>query len=269
MIRLDQLLVQQGLAPSRQRAKELILQGQVLVDGERVAKASAKVHEQAKVEILGQTLAYPSRAGLKLERALEVFQVSVQGLVALDVGASTGGFTSCLLQKGAAKVYAVDVGRDQLVPELRSDPRVVVFEQTNIRDVTPEKLPSLVDLATIDVSFISLRLVFPHVRKLLKAGGQVIALVKPQFETGGAGLNKHGVISDPQIHFAYLPPLINELQGEDLGLAGFAVSPISGMKGNVEYLAHFQLGKAAWDASELAAAVIRAAWNADGQGKEE
>lgn len=258
--RLDQVLVERGLVPSRQRAKELILQGQVLVKGHVQTKPSIKVQLDADIELLGQLLKYPSRAGLKLEKALEIFRIDVQGRVAIDVGASTGGFTSCLLQAGARRVYAVDVGQDQLVPELRADPRVWVFEKTNIRDLTPDKLPSLVDLATIDVSFISLTKVMPPVRPLLTSNAEVIALIKPQFETEGEGLNKHGVIVDPKVHFVHLPPLINRLQGDGLGLLNFACSPISGTKGNIEYLAHFKVGSPDIDASELVSDVIRTGW---------
>ena len=268
MLRLDQLLVTRELAPSRQRAKELITSGQVLVHGAKVIMPGARVAADARVEILGEPLGYPSRAGLKLEKALQVFDVQVKGKTALDVGASTGGFTSCLLQAGARQVYAVDVGRDQLVPELRSDPRVLVLEKTDIRRLTPEQLPSLADLATIDVSFISLTKVFPQVRALLKPGGDVIALIKPQFETGGVGLSKHGVIRDCAVHLTYLPPLVNELQGQDLGLVGFDVSPISGGKGNLEFLGHFRMGAEPQDAFEQVCAVIREGWTSS-QGKDE
>jgi len=262
MLRLDQLLVERQLAPSRQRAKELILGGQVLVDGAQAGKPSAKVSRNASLQIVGETLPYPSRAGLKLEKALKVFAVEVAGKVALDVGASTGGFTSCLLRAGARLVYAVDVGQDQLVPELRSDPRVQVWEKKDIRALTAEQLPVPPDLASIDVSFISLTKVLPSVRTLLKPGGDVIALIKPQFETGGVGLSKRGVIRDPQVHLTFLPRLVNELQGEDMGLVGFDVSPISGSEGNLEFLAHFRLGAEVEDASRLVTEVILAAWAA-------
>lgn len=268
MLRLDQLLVERGLASSRQRAKELIEGGQVLVNGVRVEKPSAKTALDASLAIVGDTLPYPSRAGLKLEKALRVFAVAVSGKTALDVGASTGGFTSCLLQAGASRVYAVDVGQDQLVPELRKDPRVWVFEKTDIRGLTPQQLPSLADLATVDVSFISLTKVFPHVRELLKPDADIIALIKPQFETGGVGLSKHGVIRNPEVHLTFLPNLVKNLQGEDLGLLGFDVSPISGMKGNLEFLAHFRVGAPVQDASALVKEVIRGAW-ASSQGKDE
>jgi 23S rRNA (cytidine1920-2'-O)/16S rRNA (cytidine1409-2'-O)-methyltransferase len=266
--RLDQVLVERRFAPSRQRAKELIISGQVLVGGEKSSKPGVRVPADADIEVLGQPLSYPSRAGLKLEKGLRVFDVQVRGKTALDVGASTGGFTSCLLQAGAHTVYAVDVGQDQLVPELREDPRVHVFEKTNIRDLTPEKLPSLVDVATIDVSFISLTKVFPHVRDLLNPQADVIALIKPQFETEGVGLSKHGVILDREVHLAFLPPLVNRLQGEDLGLLGFDISPISGAKGNLEFLAHFRVGAEVRDATALVSRVIRAGWDLE-QGKDE
>ena len=260
-MRLDRLLVERGLAPSRQRAKELICQGQVIVDGEQSIKPSASVPSEATIQVLGLPFAYPSRAGLKLERALKVFDIDVKDKVALDVGASTGGFTSCLLKAGARLVIAVDVGQDQLVEELRCDPRVKVFEKTNIRDLTSSQVPSLADLATVDVSFISLTKVLPAVHALLTAIGEVVALVKPQFETEGVGLNKHGIIQDQRVHLTYLPPLINQLQGDNFGLLGFDVSPIRGGKGNIEYLAHFRLGTQTYDAGDLVASVIRNFWN--------
>ncbi|NLL43249.1 MAG: TlyA family RNA methyltransferase [Firmicutes bacterium] len=259
-MRLDRLLVERGFAPSRQRAKELILQGQVIIEGKQITKPSADVPCGAKTEVLGAPLAYPSRAGLKLEKALKVFGIHVQGKAALDVGASTGGFTSCLLQAGARLVMAVDVGQDQLVDELRCDSRVRVYEKTNIRDLTPEQLPELADLAVIDVSFISLAKVFPAVQSLITSEAEVVALMKPQFETGGEGLNKHGVIQDMNIHKKYLPPLINQLQGDNFGLLGFDFSPIAGTKGNIEYLAHFRLGSRPLDAAGLVTSVIMSAW---------
>jgi 23S rRNA (cytidine1920-2'-O)/16S rRNA (cytidine1409-2'-O)-methyltransferase len=259
-MRIDQLLVALGMVSSRQRAKELITGGQVYADGRQILKSSWIVPQGIQPEIRGQTLGYPSRAGLKLATALQFFRINVENLVALDVGASTGGFTSCLLQNGAKKVFAVDVGQDQLVPELREDTRVVSLEKTNIRDLSSEHLGELVDIATIDVSFISLKLVFPPVRELLKQQGEIVALVKPQFETGGRGLNKHGVISDPCVHREFIPPLIAELQKKGCGLRGFHSSPLTGAKGNLEYLAHFQLGHPIQDATQLVLEVIEAAW---------
>lgn len=259
-MRLDKYLVEHGLVTSRQKAKELITSGEVYVDGNLVNKASAHVSDENVVTIEGEPLAYPSRAGLKLAKAIEVFQIDVCGQVALDVGASTGGFTSCLLQKGAQKVYAVDVGVDQLIRDLRNDPRVVSMEKTNIRDLTVQMLGEPVDLVTVDVSFISLRLVFPHILQLLKPQGQIIALIKPQFETGGKGLNKQGIITEKAIHLEYVPPLIGELQQMGFELLGFHSSPITGSKGNLEYLAYFQLGSSDQKCRELVFDVIRKAW---------
>ncbi|HKM43559.1 MAG TPA: TlyA family RNA methyltransferase [Limnochordia bacterium] len=260
-MRLDRVLVEKGIVSSRQRAKELIGEGQVLVDGKPGMKPSLNISSEAKIEVLGNALPYPSRAGLKLEKALRVFDIQVEGCVALDVGASTGGFTSCLLQAGAKLVIAVDVGQDQLVEELRSNPRVKVFEKTNIRDLTLSQLPRPADLATVDVSFISLTKVLPTVQSLLTPQGQVVALVKPQFETEGDGLNKHGVIQDQRVHLTYLPPLIQKLQGDAFGLLGFDYSPISGVKGNIEYLAHFGIGSQVRDAKDLVLSVIKASWS--------
>ena len=260
MTRLDRLLVDRGLVSSRQRAKELIEEGLVVVNGKRSAKPSTQVSSDATIEVLGSVLPYPSRAGLKLAKALKVFSIDVEGCIALDVGASTGGFTSCLLQAGAALVIAVDVGQDQLVEELRLDPRVLVYEKTNIRDLSVGQIPRPVDLATIDVSFISLTKVFPAVKPLLASKGQVVALIKPQFETDGDGLNKHGVIQDRRVHLTYLPPLIEQLQGMGLGLMGFDYSPISGAKGNIEYLAHFVLGAQVRDSRDIVSRVIETAW---------
>lgn len=262
-MRLDRLLVKEKLVVSRQRAKDVIEEGQVYVNGRLVTKASTLIEEGSLLEIRGPVLAYPSRAGLKLEKALNVFQVDVTDLVALDVGASTGGFTSCLLQRGAKMVYALDVGQNQLVDELRCDPRVHVFEQTNIRDVGPEFFSNSIDLVTIDVSFISLEKVFPIICTLLRPGGQIIALVKPQFETGGQGLNKQGVITNKRIHEQFIPNLLNRLQGSDLGLLGFDFSPISGGKGNLEYLAYFKAGCPTQDSIDLVEKIIDLGWKQD------
>lgn len=265
-MRLDLFLVEQKLLSSRQRAKDLIGKGQVYINGQVVTKASFEVSSNQYVEIRGEELAYPSRAGLKLEKALKVFNIDPTDFIVLDVGASTGGFTSCLLNHGAKQVFAVDVGQNQLVSELRDDPRVVVYEKTNIRDLTAERLPALVDLVTVDVSFISLEKVFPSIRTLLKPGGQIVALIKPQFETGGVGLNKQGVITRASVHQKSLPPLIQRLQGDDLGLVAFDFSPISGSKGNLEFLAHFQWGVKSWNATELVETVIKRGWEQKSQG---
>lgn len=267
-MRLDLLLVRRGFASSRQRAQEMIKQGQVLVADKPCTKAGSKYPTNSKIRVLGEVFPYPSRAGLKLEKALRVFDIDICGKVVLDVGASTGGFTSCLLQAGAQHVLAVDVGRDQLVEELRKDSRVSVFEGMNIRDLTPDQIPMLVDIVTVDVSFISLTKVLPSILPLLKIRGEGVLLVKPQFETGGVGLNKQGVIHSQSVHLKYLPPLINQLQGKNFGLLGFDYSPISGAKGNIEYLAHFRLEHPCNDATDQIVDTIRAAWKLkDREGK--
>jgi len=258
--RLDLLLVRRGIFPSRSRAKEAILQGQVLVDGRAVKKPGRAVPAEAGIEIKGQIPPYPGRGGLKLAGALEKFSIDVAGLTAIDVGASTGGFTSCLLQNGAKLVYAVDVGRGQLVQGLRDDPRVVVMEGVNIRYLRPKDLPAKADLAVIDVSFISLTKVVPAVEKLLTAEGLVVALVKPQFETEGRGLNKHGVVWEQETHLKYIPPLIESLQKRALALQGFAYSPLTGSAGNIEYLAYFQKNTARPVHNKLVEEVIKKAW---------
>lgn len=259
-MRLDLALVRRGLVPSRQRAKEVITGGQVFVDGKRITKASSPTPREAEVEIRGPVLAYPSRAGLKLEKALDYFQIDVAGMVALDAGAAAGGFASCLLQRGARRVYAVDVGRDQLVAELRNDRRVIVMENTDIRAVKREDLAEIPDLATVDVSFISLRKIFPALATLLTKQGQVIALIKPQFETGGQGLNKHGVISDVAIHLKFIPALLNDLQRAGFRLEDFSFSPIAGTKGNLEFLALFTAHVNGEDVGDRPINTILSAW---------
>jgi 23S rRNA (cytidine1920-2'-O)/16S rRNA (cytidine1409-2'-O)-methyltransferase len=242
--RLDVLLVQRGLAPSRERARALILAGEVLVDGRVSTKAGTSVPVDAAVELAGPAaeLRFVSRGGLKLERALDAFGLDPFGCVCLDVGASTGGFTDVLLSRGAARVYAVDVGHGQLAWPLRNDPRVVVMERTNIRHL--ESLPEPMDCAVIDVSFISLRLVLPRVASLVRDGAWVVALVKPQFEAGRAEADRGaGVISDPQVHRRVLRELLAWLEGaqNEAGLRrlyprGLIASPITGREGNAEYL---------------------------------
>ena len=244
--RLDTLLVERGLAPSRERARALIMAGAVRVNGATVTKAGTLVPRSASCEIAAAAaeLRYASRGGLKLERALDVFGLDPSGRVCLDVGASTGGFTDVLLRRGAARVYAVDVGHGQLAWTLRTDPRVVVMDRTNIRHLAA--LPEPVDCAVVDVSFISLRLVLPRVAALLAPGGWVVALVKPQFEAGRADADRGaGIISDPAVHRRVLRELLAELQADDaasaadgLWLAARALvpSPITGREGNREYL---------------------------------
>ncbi|MFQ5860841.1 MAG: TlyA family RNA methyltransferase [Dehalococcoidia bacterium] len=230
--RLDTLLVQRELAESRERAQALIMAGAVFVAGQRVSKAGTPVPETAEIQVRGQ-LPYVSRGGVKLAHALDVFGVQVAGSVALDVGASTGGFTDCLLQRGASQVYALDVGHGQLASRLRRDPRVVVLEGVNARH--PFQLPELVDLATVDVSFISLTLVLPQVARHVKPGGPVIALVKPQFEARRREVGRGGVIKDPSIHAAVLARVLVWAVQHGFRLRNLTPSPIRGDKGNREF----------------------------------
>jgi len=243
--RLDLLLHQRGLAESREKAKRLILAGQVWVDGQRVDKAAALVAEEAALEVR-QGLPYVSRGGIKLEHALRVFQLDVRGWTAADVGASTGGFTDCLLQHGVARVYAIDVGYGQLDWRLRQDARVVVLERTNARYL--ESLPEAVHLVTIDASFISLRLLLPPARRWLAEGGQVIALIKPQFEAGREQVGKGGVVRAATTHRAVLHSVLTWAIQNDWRVRGITRSPIKGPKGNVEFLA--------WLSAEPAATAV-------------
>lgn len=236
--RLDIVLVERGLVETRERAQWLIRRGNVQVEGKVVTKPSFRVFPEADLHLLG-TLPYVSRGGLKLESALKSFGVNPEGWVALDVGTSTGGFTDCLLQWGARRVYAVDVGRGQLAPQLRQDPRVVLYEDTDIRHLLT--LPEPVDLAVIDVSFISLRQVIPSVLRFLKPQeGQIIALMKPQFETGSPHLVKKGVIRDPNLRQKIVAELLAWFREQGLEVLGFLPSPIPGGEGNVEYLVHLK-----------------------------
>jgi len=232
--RLDLLLSQRGLAESREKAKRLILAGQVWVDGQRVDRAATLVSAEATLEVR-QGLPYVSRGGIKLEHALRVFPLDVRGWVAADVGASTGGFTDCLLQHGVAKVYAIDVGYGQLDWRLRQDARVVVLERTNARYL--QNLPEAVNLVTIDASFISLRLLLPAVRSWLAPQGQVIALIKPQFEAGREQVGKGGVVRAQATHHAVLDGVLTWAIQNGWNVRGLTRSPIKGPKGNVEFLA--------------------------------
>ena len=237
--RLDQLVVERGLAPSRERARALILAGQVLVDGRPASKAGTSIDADAAVELLAPDHPYVGRGGLKLAHALDAFHIDVAGRECLDIGASTGGFTDVLLQRGAARVVALDVGHGQIDWTLRNDPRVVVFEKFNARHLTPADLPSPVDVVVIDVSFISLRQIFPVVPPLLRPGADVVALVKPQFEAGRGEVRK-GIIHDPAIHERVLTDVAAAAAAIGLTAAGSTPSPITGQKGNVEFLLHLR-----------------------------
>jgi 23S rRNA (cytidine1920-2'-O)/16S rRNA (cytidine1409-2'-O)-methyltransferase len=236
--RLDRLLFERGLAESREKARAVIFAGQVLVNGQKRDKAGALVPEDAELRILGETLRYVSRGGLKLEAALKEFHVAVEGKTALDVGASTGGFTDCLLQQGAGKVYAVDVGYGQMAWKLRQDPRVVIIERTNIRTIGPSIIPELTDIAVIDVSFISLEKVVPSVLKFLKPGSEIIALIKPQFEAGRDQVGKGGIVRDEAARNAAVGRIVEFMRGLGLEVRGVVPSPITGRDGNVEFLIH-------------------------------
>lgn len=238
--RLDLLMVERGLAESRQQAQRLIMAGQVLVDDQPVDKPGTRVPIASSLRASSKP-AYVSRGGLKLEAALEAFGIDVQGQVAADVGASTGGFTDCLLQRGATRVYAIDVGYGQLAWKLQQDPRVVVIDRTNVRYL--EALPEPVSLATVDVSFISLKLVLPAVLRWLAPGGQIVALIKPQFEAGPDNVGKGGVVRDPTVHQQVLADVTGWACSAGLALLGLICSPITGPAGNVEFLAHWAPGQ--------------------------
>lgn len=232
-VRLDTLMQQRGLAESREKAQRLIEAGEVLVDGQPVTKVATPIAEDAQIEVR-QPLPYVSRGGFKLEAALTAFHIDAQGSIAADVGASTGGFTDLLLQRGATRVYAIDVGYGQLAWTLRQDPRVVVMERTNARYL--DQLPEPVDLVTIDVSFISLRLILPQVKKWLRLSGQVVALVKPQFEAGAEQVGKGGVVRDERVHRAVLHEVLQDAQAQGWAVWGVTCSPLLGPKGNREFL---------------------------------
>ena len=237
--RLDVYLVEQGLVESRQKAQAIIMAGQVFWQGKRMDKAGAPIPEGAQVEIRGQTLRYVSRGGLKLEKAMETFSLpSLDGVTAIDAGASTGGFTDCMLQNGAAKVYAVDVGYGQLAWKLREDPRVVCMERTNVRYLTKEDIPEPLDFGSVDVSFISLHLILPALRPLMKENGSLVCLIKPQFEAGKEKVGKKGVVRDKKVHLEVLEQFLRHAAESDFFVKGLTFSPIRGPEGNIEYLGH-------------------------------
>jgi len=242
--RLDKLMVERGLAPSREKAQALIMAGQVVVGDHAVDKAGRQVAGDVEIRIKGDVLPYVSRGGLKLKKALDEFGVDVSGRVAIDVGASTGGFTDCLLQAGALKVFAVDVGYGQLAWKLQQDPRVVSMEKTNIRHLLPEQLDTLPDLAVIDASFISLAKVLPATVNLLKPGGRIIALIKPQFEVGKGEVGKGGIVRDPAAHERVVEAVRRTAIEMGLFAAGVCESPITGADGNREFLILLELPEA-------------------------
>lgn len=238
--RLDVLLVKRNLAESREKAKAVIMAGNVFVDGQREDKAGSTFPPEVSIEVRGHVLPYVSRGGLKLEKALANFDVDVKDCVCTDVGSSTGGFTDCMLQNGAKKVFAIDVGRGQLDWKLRNDPRVVCMEKTNIRYVTPEDIGEPVDFSSIDVSFISLTKVLTPIRDYLKADGQIVALIKPQFEAGREKVGKKGVVREKSTHREVIRKVMDHAQSIGFDLCALDFSPIKGPEGNIEYLIHLK-----------------------------
>lgn len=234
--RLDVILFNRGLFESREKAKAAIMAGLVYVDGERCDKPGSSYEPDCEIEIKGKPVPYVSRGGLKLEKAINEFGIDIKDCVCVDVGASTGGFTDVMLKNGAARVYAVDVGYGQLAWELRNDPRVVCMERTNFRYVTPEHIKEPIDFGTADVSFISLKLILPPLKALLKPDGRVVCLIKPQFEAGRSKVGKKGVVRDPKVHEEVINEIINTATGMGFTVSGLSWSPITGPEGNIEYL---------------------------------
>ncbi len=258
--RLDQRLVELGHFESREKARATIMSGLVFVNGQRADKPGMPVKEDAAIEVRGSACPYVSRGGFKLEKALRVFPISPEGLTCIDCGASTGGFTDVLLKNGAAKVYAVDVGYGQLAWSLRSDSRVVVMERTNARALTPEMFPDAMDMAVMDLSFISVRLVLPAVHTLLREGAPVVCLIKPQFEAGREDVGKKGVVRDAAVHERVLRDFLEAAPGLGYSVMGLDYSPVRGPEGNIEYLAYLKKGAFEApipDAAEIVAASHR------------
>ena len=263
--RLDVLVWQRGLAPSRAKARALILAGQIAVNGERTTRAGTPVDLQATVTRLGTSSPYVSRGGEKLAAALAAFDLDVHQRVAMDVGTSTGGFTDCLLQAGALRVYAVDVGYGQLHWRLRTDPRVIVYERTNARYIQPEDVPERIAVLTVDVSFISLRLILPVLVKLLEPQADSVVLIKPQFEVGKGQVGKSGVVHDPQQHQQVLWDILTAVQDCGFGVRAAMASPLLGPKGNREFLALLQPGAIAMPLQSLHELCARLAFPAQAQ----
>jgi len=248
-VRLDNLVYSRGLAESREKARAMIIAGEVAIAGEPVHKPGTQVEDSAELTIELRRSKYVSRGGYKLEGAIKEFGLDFNGKVVLDVGASTGGYTDCALQNGAVRVFALDVGYGQLDWTLRNNPRVVVLERTNIRHFDPALLEGPVDIITMDVSFISTRLIFPVLTDMLKDGGEVVSLIKPQFEAGKDKVGKHGVVRDPKVHLEVLRQCIASASQAGLGLAAVTFSPIKGPKGNIEYFVYLKKGPAECDAA--------------------
>lgn len=253
--RLDQRVFELGLSESRERAKATIMSGLVYVNGQKADKPGMPVSDEAEIEVRGAACPYVSRGGFKLEKALRVFPLEPEGRICIDCGASTGGFTDVLLKNGAARVYAVDVGYGQLAWSLRTDERVVVMERTNARNLTPDMFPESMDIAVMDLSFISIRLILPVLGGLLKPDGQVICLIKPQFEAGKADVGKKGVVRDRAVHERVLHEMVEFFPTAGYTLLGLDYSPIRGPEGNIEYLAYLKRGTAEGITPDIAAIV--------------
>ena len=238
--RLDILLVEKGLAPSREKAKAIIMSGIVYVDNVKEDKAGSSFEEDANIEVRGKTLKYVSRGGLKLEKAMETFGVDVEDKVCMDIGASTGGFTDCMLQNGAKKVYSVDVGRGQLAWKLVTDDRVVVMDKTNIRYITPEDVVDKIEFASADVSFISLTKILEPVKEILTDDARMVCLIKPQFEAGREKVGKKGVVRDKSVHVEVIQMIVDYVRSIGFGIIGLDYSPVKGPEGNIEYLIYLQ-----------------------------
>ena len=251
--RLDVLLVEMGLANSRELAKAYIMAGNVYVDGQKEDKAGTKVPVNADIEVKGGQMKYVSRGGYKLEKAINEFGVQLEGKICLDIGASTGGFTDCMLQNGASKVYAIDVGYGQFAWKLRQDERVVCLEKTNVRYVTHEQVPDEGDFASIDVSFISLTKVLPAVLGVLGPNGQLVCLIKPQFEAGREKVGKKGVVRDINVHREVIEMIVNYVRAQNLGILALDFSPIKGPEGNIEYLIYLDKSQTGMSEEEVTA----------------
>lgn len=235
--RLDCLIFERGLAESREKARIAVMMGNAYVDGQKQDKPGTMLPPDARIEVRGEKLRYVSRGGLKLEKALACFPIDLKGKTAMDLGASTGGFTDCMLQNGARKVYAVDVGYGQLAWKLRTDPRVVCLERTNARYLTPEQVPEPVDFFSVDVAFISLKLILPVARRFLREGGGAVCLIKPQFEAGREKVGKKGVVRDPAVHAEVVREIVGFCLQNGFSVLGLTFSPVKGPEGNIEYLA--------------------------------
>ena len=238
--RADIVLFEKGLVDSREKAKRIIMEGNAFIGTERINKPGDKIDDNAEVTIKDNRISYVSRGGLKLEKAIDLYHIDLEGKVCMDIGASTGGFTDCMLKNGASKVYAVDVGYGQLDWKLRSDEKVVVMERTNIRYVEEETIGEPIDFISIDVSFISLRLVLPVAKKLLSEEGELVALIKPQFEAGKDKVGKKGIIRDKNTHLEVINGIVDFVTVEGFGVLGLTYSPITGATGNIEYLIYIK-----------------------------